>query len=808
MKLRLLPKMLLVFLAPTCIILSALVLTTITKSEQAMRAQIHDDMMLIVGQQAREYARFFTNMAAATRILSQKRAVRSVFPEAYATETHIPAGNSTADLDNAVQEFMLAYPDVQYVECIAPNGQRVFTQGEPSFIDFNQYNVLNRLNQGNTISATFKKPQTDVILVTVAVPVFSGEDRSRVLGAVAISVPTHLLAAQYSDLIRVGETGKCFVLDQLGLVLLDPTDPQSIGTNIGHMEWIQTLLRTSRGFIPYSWEGVAKTCFYERVPDLNWVVGLAFANKDLLQPVQDLRASTTSIGALALLILALIIVGSVRKHAEVLLTAAAYVREVGAGTMNVDASLQNELRKLSDSHDEVGELGRGISNMHKHLRKMLDASAASAAQARAAASKARRATVRAEEALAKAESSRQEAEKANRAKSDFIANMSHEIRTPMNAITGFVHLFDRSNLTYVQLEYLEKIQLASGTLLKIINDVLDLSKIEAGKMELESIPFSLNKVMDAVSGIVGFAAQEKGLDFSMHLEGHAHQWLLGDPARLNQILLNLVNNAVKFTQQGSIELRIQCTPVEEHALHLDFQVRDTGIGMSEAHMVKLFQPFSQADSSVSRRYGGTGLGLSICRHLVAMMGGTISVRSQQGQGSTFFFSLTLPLTDGAASPSTLHASGPDVSGLGEAHLATAPPPEITASLSNITVLVVDDNAINLEIACAIVEQFGANTDTADNGQEAVDKIMKNTYDLIFMDMQMPVMDGLEATRRIRSLGQSSDPALHWLVSVPIVAMTANVMQEDRQRCLAAGMNGHLGKPLAPAELYQCLLKLV
>lgn len=400
---------------------------------------------------------------------------------------------------------------------------------------------------------------------------------------------------------------------------------------------------------------------------------------------------------------------------------------------------------------------------------------------------------------------RREAEQASRAKTDFLANMSHEIRTPMNAINGFTHLFDRSNLTQTQTEYLEKIHYSSTTLLHIINDLLDLSKVEAGKMALEYIPFHLRGMLDSLHGIMAPAVQKKGLAFTIEVDAAVPDFFVGDPTRLHQIVLNLVNNAVKFTERGSIALRVDSQDAQEtgaNAPLLRFSVTDTGVGMSEEHMRFLFQPFTQADSSVARRYGGTGLGLSICKHLVELMGGSIGVVSQLGQGSTFSFGLRLPLAPdmrdipitatGADSPAS------DYPLARPAPLSAVPRP----TLASPPVLVVDDNDLNLEIACALIAHYGVPVDSASSGEQALTKLQEQNYALVFMDMQMPGLDGLETTRHIRHLGRSG--LIPRLAIIPIVAMTANALPEDRQRCLDAGMDDHLAKPLVPELLRQCL----
>ena len=396
---------------------------------------------------------------------------------------------------------------------------------------------------------------------------------------------------------------------------------------------------------------------------------------------------------------------------------------------------------------------------------------------------------------------KERAEEANVAKSAFLSTISHEIRTPMNAIVGFVHLFARENLTAKQKDYLEKIRMASASLLAVINNVLELSKIESGKLELEHTPFRLRDRTDSVINVTSEAAHAKGLTLEVAVAPEVPELVLGDPTRVHQILLNLVNNAIKFTATGSVRVTVElASPEDSHedmdpdCLSVRFRVADTGIGMTGEQAARVFQPFTQADVSTTRKYGGTGLGLSICKELAELMGGRISVRSQLGQGSEF--SLLLPLRPA-------HAPKPAGEDL----------PEQGCSVTNLggkRVLLVEDNLINQEIACAFLQRFGLHVETADDGAAALEKLKIQTYDLVFMDMQMPVMDGLEATRRLRALGKEAEGSTghenwRWLQTVPVIAMTANAMAEDRQKCLEAGMNDHIGKPIEPSVLCQCLL---
>ncbi|CAK0778778.1 two-component system, sensor histidine kinase and response regulator [Gammaproteobacteria bacterium] len=385
--------------------------------------------------------------------------------------------------------------------------------------------------------------------------------------------------------------------------------------------------------------------------------------------------------------------------------------------------------------------------------------------------------------LAQAHREHEAAEQASRAKSAFVANMSHEIRTPMNAVMGLLYLLEQTELSSMQRDYLAKTRQSAQSLLGIINDILDFSKVEAGRLELEAVPFRLDELLETLATITTTNAQNKNLNVSFHVAANIPPVLVGDALRLQQVLLNLLGNAIKFTKQGEVALTVERLAMDTGEVCLSFTVRDTGIGIDPAVQQSIFDPFNQADTSTTRRFGGTGLGLAICQRLVDLMGGEIAVTSELSRGSTFRF--TARFGQGQEIPTVVPRP-------------TAP---IGVPLAGLSLLLVEDNEINQMVMRSILDGAGAKVEIAGNGREALDRLRVASahFDAVLMDVQMPEMDGYESTRAIRNqLGLST---------LPIIAMTANALPADRERAREAGMNAHIAKPVDVAELFAVLSNL-
>jgi len=379
------------------------------------------------------------------------------------------------------------------------------------------------------------------------------------------------------------------------------------------------------------------------------------------------------------------------------------------------------------------------------------------------------------------------AEQASRSKGEFLANMSHEIRTPINAVVGMAYLALKTDLSAKQRDYVEKIHDAGGHLLNLVNDLLDIAKIESGKLELEVAEFNLDQMIERVASIASEKARQKGLRLDFTSAPEIPSMIAGDSLRIGQILLNYLNNAIKFTTSGAVSVSIRMVERSEREGRLLFEVTDSGIGLTDAQMEQLFRSFQQADASTTRKYGGTGLGLAITKQLAELMDGQVGVRSKHGMGSTFWANIRvgLPNADDA----------PDRPQPGATELLAG-----TLRFDGARILLAEDNLLNQQIARELLEDAGARVTIANDGREAIEQACTGDFDCILMDVRMPVMDGLQATHTLRAMPATAE--------IPIIAMTANAMVEDRAECLSAGMDDFVSKPVAPDQLLLTLSKWI
>ena len=450
----------------------------------------------------------------------------------------------------------------------------------------------------------------------------------------------------------------------------------------------------------------------------------------------------------------------------------------------LEAITQGELatRPETGSSIELIELSRSINTLTSELRLQKQTIATDIEQQIAIEQQLRAAKIA-------AENSQVAAENAARVKGEFLANMSHEIRTPMNGILGMTALLLDDQLSPTQFERGQTIKRSAESLLSIINDILDFSKMEEGKLEIEEIPININMVLSDFSQLIGFQAQEKGLELEFPPSTQPGPLAFyGDPGRISQILTNLAGNAIKFTKQGKVAVSYKVINSTDDRSLIHFSVSDSGIGLTDDQQNNLFNRFAQADTSTTREFGGTGLGLAISRQLVELMGGEIGVESELGVGSTFWFTLDLAHAETSLIPKIATTQGQLNAG------TTLQLPQFQAKI-----LLVEDNHTNQLVAFGLMNKIGLMPDLAINGQEAIEAVARNQYDLVFMDCQMPVMDGYAATRAIRR-----NPANEETQQIPIIAMTANTMQGDQERCMNAGMNGFIGKPFDITQVCEAL----
>ncbi|MDR2573309.1 MAG: response regulator [Desulfovibrio sp.] len=495
--------------------------------------------------------------------------------------------------------------------------------------------------------------------------------------------------------------------------------------------------------ITYDLDGEKYVGFARLEPITRWVIMASGPKAEVYAPAYRVGYTVFCIGFICLALVLFFVIRDVNGILKSLFVLINYAKTISEG--NLEQKLDNTRR-----HDELGILHSALQRLVLSLRDMLAAS-----------------------------------QQASKAKGNFLANMSHEIRTPLNAIIGMLYLaLGDISLTSEQRDRLGKINMAARTLLGLLNDILDLSKVEAGQLVLEHAVFDLRQTLQDIAAIHQQTAADKNLTLSLEYKEDAPCVFIGDQMRVGQVVNNLMSNAIKFTGKGGIRLfcYAEGEPDEENFVVMHVAVEDSGIGMNDETARKLFQPFTQADASISRKFGGTGLGLSICRKIVELFGGQFTVRSEPGKGSTFDFSIRLQLSDETTVDTT-----------------DAETDFKTLDLTGKIILVAEDNDINRLIMEELLQPTGATILMAENGEEAVKTLRERKADIVLMDMQMPVMGGLEATRLIRSFIP--------LAELPIIAVTANAMADEKEEGYKAGMNGYITKPVELAELFKALQRI-